>query len=491
MTDLVSLTLNDFFYNRIISRSSRFGSLSLHVVTCPQSNEIIQLFLTDYALVTLTRQSFEQIRYLLWKNSNRFRTNEYIEWSLIGTNLIEKRREFREQIDLYKTYDNQKNFITRILLEIIDYYLNEYICKHEDLTDIQRKKIEDFFRNAIHEQNYFKYFIKAYTFTNDFHHILNKHLALYILDYFELENQRTISNYRLINCLIHIITLIINHPDIDRYDYRGITYRGSTMNEHDLEAYQIGNHILNRSFVSTSKQREIAKLFTSNNTRSDDKKIPVLLRYRTKQKRTAIDIENMSIVKDEEEVLILPFSVFKVTQRSSNNDQSMIEINLEECEDNQTRKIQYSLAIGFGLLIILASILALLFGNYAGNNSDKQIQIKPTCPSISIIDRSLWNASKPFDTTLLPIPVPYVAIHQTLGMECFDFLSCAHKIQDFQTSHMLNYTWNDIAYNFLVDSHGDIYEGRGWKYEGAHCRTYNSRSIGIVISSFSFNKNKI
>ena len=140
MTDLVSLTLNDFFYNRIISRSSRFGSLSLHVVTCPQSNEIIQLFLTDYALVTLTRQSFEQIRYLLWKNSNRFRTNEYIEWSLIGTNLIEKRREFREQIDLYKTYDNQKNFITRILLEIIDYYLNEYICKHEDLTDIQRDR---------------------------------------------------------------------------------------------------------------------------------------------------------------------------------------------------------------------------------------------------------------------------------------------------------------------------------------------------------------
>ena len=47
--------------------------------------------------------------------------------------------------------------------------------RFNDTADIQRKKIEDFFRNAIHEQNYFKYFIKAYTFTNDFHHILNKH----------------------------------------------------------------------------------------------------------------------------------------------------------------------------------------------------------------------------------------------------------------------------------------------------------------------------
>ena len=65
----------------------------------------------------------------------------------------------------------------------------------------------------------------------------------------------------------------------------------------------------------------------------------VLLRYTIKQNRTAIDIQNMSMVTDEEEVLILPFSVFQVKDRIQNylNIYSTVsvEIILEECEDDQ------------------------------------------------------------------------------------------------------------------------------------------------------------
>lgn len=36
-----------------------------------------------------------------------------------------------------------------------------------------------------------------------------------------------------------------------------------------------------------------------------------------------------------------------------------------------------------------------------------------------------------------------------------------------------------IGYNFYIDLNGDIYEGRGEKYQGAHCTNHNSKSIGI------------
>jgi N-acetylmuramoyl-L-alanine amidase len=46
---------------------------------------------------------------------------------------------------------------------------------------------------------------------------------------------------------------------------------------------------------------------------------------------------------------------------------------------------------------------------------------------------------------------------------------------------MDNNGWNDIGYNFLVGEDGNVYEGQGWNYVGAHAPAYNLRSIGICI----------
>jgi hypothetical protein len=53
------------------------------------------------------------------------------------------------------------------------------------------------------------------------------------------------------------------------------------MKQNDLKSYSIGNHILNRSFVSTSKNRLIAQLFADNRQQniSNVIEIPVLLTY--------------------------------------------------------------------------------------------------------------------------------------------------------------------------------------------------------------------
>lgn len=39
--------------------------------------------------------------------------------------------------------------------------------------------------------------------------------------------------------------------------------------------------------------------------------------------------------------------------------------------------------------------------------------------------------------------------------------------------------WDDIAYNFLVGGDDAVYVGRGWNIQGAHTRSFNSKSIGI------------
>ncbi|CAF2981464.1 unnamed protein product, partial [Rotaria sp. Silwood2] len=65
----------------------------------------------------------------------------------------------------------------------------------------------------------------------------------------------------------------------------------------------------------------------------------VLLKYTIKLNQTAIDIEDISTIQDEEEVLVLPFSVFKIKNiienRPNMSSPMLIEIDLEECEDDE------------------------------------------------------------------------------------------------------------------------------------------------------------
>jgi hypothetical protein len=342
-----------------------YGRVALHIANCHGYNEAAQFFFTNSASTSLEnilsqltlydKSKRDEIKKLISKACNLHDFSEeipdtnYIIWSINGDNLIKNGKEFREQIDLYKTYDNRHHFVTISLTAIVEYYLNEYLIKQERFPEDKIKQIKDCFKNAIEEKNYLKYFIKAYTYTNNFHHVLNKHLALYILDYFDPQSDSsTPAEYRLINCLVHIVTLLINDPYRDKYKHKGITYRGLLMKQNDLEHYRIGNYILNKSFMSTSKNLSIAQIY-ANNTRDsslgrtsndrDPAEVSVIFKFTIKQDKTAVDIKHMSMVPDEEEVLILPFSVFQVKDRIENGPNTdspgFIEIDLEECEDNE------------------------------------------------------------------------------------------------------------------------------------------------------------
>lgn len=316
------------------------------------TNEVIELLLTPSALKSLERVPYqssstrEEIRSLLNHSNffcaeNEFPDNDYIEWSSSSQNLKMKRNKFLEQIALYNNYDMRHSTITLFILEIIQYYIKEYLFREENFSERDIQKLEECFQDAIREQNYFIYFIKAYTMSGNFHNVLNKHLALYIIDYFDpYAFLSRPGRFRLINCLAHITGLSINNPDLHQYRYTGIVYRGLVLSAKDYECYKIGNYILNRSFVSTSQNRLVAMMFSGfehgNNFEETSTQRCVLFKYKIEQNTTGLDIERISSIEDENEVLILPFSLFQVKNRkeiySTKSSQILYEIDLDEIQ---------------------------------------------------------------------------------------------------------------------------------------------------------------
>ena len=126
---------------------------------------------------------------------------------------------------------------------------------------------------------------------------------------------------------------VLHHPSVEHlYHPNWTTYRGVNMTQWDLEQYVPGARILVRSFLSTSKNVNIAKFyfdFVSEN------KIPVLCIYHITQSRTAMSIQDISRFNQEEEVLIRPFAVFrvvKIERGSLDYDQQgrVVQVFLEE-----------------------------------------------------------------------------------------------------------------------------------------------------------------
>jgi N-acetylmuramoyl-L-alanine amidase len=46
--------------------------------------------------------------------------------------------------------------------------------------------------------------------------------------------------------------------------------------------------------------------------------------------------------------------------------------------------------------------------------------------------------------------------------------------------HVMQVGWSDISDNFLVGGDGNVYEGRGYYYEGAYSKRYAYKSINVA-----------
>ncbi|XP_050683747.1 peptidoglycan recognition protein 1-like isoform X2 [Leptidea sinapis] len=94
------------------------------------------------------------------------------------------------------------------------------------------------------------------------------------------------------------------------------------------------------------------------------------------------------------------------------------------------------------------------------------------------ITRQMWLA-QPFNHSMIQFdPLMLVIVQHTVSAMCDRFVLCAAQILNLQ-NYFINVYEYDIPYNFLIGNDGRVYEGRGWKIEGAHTFGYNRCSVGI------------
>ena len=105
----------------------------------------------------------------------------------------------------------------------------------------------------------------------------------------------------------------------------------------DLDKYVVGSRIFNTTFLSTSTSEEVAEIFSGfhfchSSTLSDASQIHALCSYNIRNDVTAFNIQQLSLFQDENEVLIFPFSGFRINgvQKIS---PTVMKIDLDECDE--------------------------------------------------------------------------------------------------------------------------------------------------------------
>lgn len=101
------------------------------------------------------------------------------------------------------------------------------------------------------------------------------------------------------------------------------------------------------------------------------------------------------------------------------------------------------------------------------------------------MNRSEWGArepAKPF-RALRPHRVKGVVLHHS-GVEGGP--SGIAAVRAFEAYHMDTRKWDGIAYNWLVDPAGGVFEGRGAGVRGAATRGWNARSESICYTGWGY-----
>lgn len=98
------------------------------------------------------------------------------------------------------------------------------------------------------------------------------------------------------------------------------------------------------------------------------------------------------------------------------------------------------------------------------------------------VSRDEWGAtapSKPF-AALQPHRIRGVVVHHG-GVEHPPLGVAA--VHAYERHHIQTRGWLGIAYNWLVDERGTIYEGRGW-FRGGATKGWNSRSVSVCYTGY-------
>ncbi|UJR19989.1 hypothetical protein I4U23_023123 [Adineta vaga] len=327
-----------------IDRIEPNGSTALHVACYYGHREIVDLLLkagADRAINnTFNCLPFDEakdgrIKELFYRvpNANRLASNTgVIEWESVDNDAVENSAQDRQLIQSIYRNSTGTTSIEKMFQKIENNYINNGLANFDGIDKIKR-----FFQKATQDQNPI-WIIKAYTAETDFYKILNTEIACGATKF---QNERR-----------YIIALLSYHPKLDALAFTGCSYRVIQMNFYDLEKYKVNCSLITKSFLSSSIDRKIAELFLCQKESSQKEiivpkrvkqdgsltKTWIMCIYYIKHHRTALHIENSSQYANEGEVLIMPYSVFRVRRIAQikpeyiPKGQTMTEIELEECD---------------------------------------------------------------------------------------------------------------------------------------------------------------
>jgi hypothetical protein len=205
----------------------------------------------------------------------------------------------------------------RLCRGIQQYYINE----NGPLADVKRIEVVRYFIDKAIEENDPTQIVHAYTAETGFYRQLNMDLSQMPTHWSGIKHERNIAS------------ILMFHPVFQGFSFTGETYRGMTMSLEDLKEYVVDSVFMNKTFLSTSKERVRAVSFAVSNESSTV--FSVVCKYSIKHTGTAIGIEDLSEFPSEKEVLILPYASFKVknTRKSTGKAGVITEIDVEEEED--------------------------------------------------------------------------------------------------------------------------------------------------------------
>ncbi|CAF0952623.1 unnamed protein product [Rotaria sordida] len=300
------------------------GSTALHAAASEGHEKIVELLLQNGAshsvidknnCTPIDKAKTDKIKEMIRHRMRIIRFfSDSIEW-IIST--IDTDYQVQKYLSKLETYGKDSEF-QKLVVYIKENYIERDLKYVNDIGVIQK-----YFEIGISKNDPIP-LLKACTADTGFYSTLNLHLSQLRLE--NLTNNENLS-------LIYYIGIIARHPKLERLSYTGITYRSMIITNDDLKQHKIGTRVLTKTFSLTSKQSNKALEFVCNYKHDKDDRLSTICQYEIHNRRTALDVQCISIFQDGQEVLILPYSAFKIISIKLNKNKSpQVEIKLEECE---------------------------------------------------------------------------------------------------------------------------------------------------------------
>ncbi len=105
-------------------------------------------------------------------------------------------------------------------------------------------------------------------------------------------------------------------------------------------------------------------------------------------------------------------------------------------------------------------------------------------PPFGIQLRSAWGARATSPASYAST-VKLAVVHHSDSSNSYSPADVPGVLRSIQAFHMDGRGWSDIAYNFVVDKYGGVWEGRGGGIDraviGAHSQGFNTNSVGVMV----------